>query len=83
MIMHIKAHLAQFQEHVAVQLDFKNAFCTLHRQTCLEVVSGLLGSQPPMVSGDLQYANSTCAFAAPWGWRSDSPPMMEFPKVTP
>ena len=26
MIMHIKAHLAQFQEHVAVQLDFKNAF---------------------------------------------------------
>ena len=47
MIMHIKAHLAQFQEHVAVQLDFKNAFCTLHRQTCLEVVSGLLESQPP------------------------------------
>ena len=46
MIMHIKAHLARFQEHVAVQLDFKNAFCTLHRQTCLEVVSGLLGSQP-------------------------------------
>ena len=46
MIMHIKAHLAQFPEHVAVQLDFKNAFCTLHRQTCLEVVSRLLGSQP-------------------------------------
>ena len=46
MIMHIKAHSAQFPEHVAVQLDFKNAFCTLHRQTCLEVVSGLLGSQP-------------------------------------
>ena len=44
--MHIKAHLAQFPEHVAVQLDFKNAFCTLHRQTCLEVVSRLLGSQP-------------------------------------
>ena len=30
----------------AVQLDFKNAFCTLHRQTCLEVVSKLLGSRP-------------------------------------
>ena len=47
MLMRIKAHLAQFPEHVAVQLDFKNAFCTLHRQTCLEVVSRLLGSQPP------------------------------------
>ena len=35
MIMHVKAHLARFPEHVAVQLDFKNAFCTLHRQTCL------------------------------------------------
>ena len=46
MIMHVKAHLAQFPEHVAVQLDFKNAFCTLHRQTCLEVVATLLGSQP-------------------------------------
>ena len=46
MIMHVKAHLAQFPEHVAVQLDFKNAFCTLHRQTCLEVVAALLGSQP-------------------------------------
>ena len=43
MLMHIKAHLAQFPEHVAVQLYFKNAFCTLDRQTCLEVVSGLLG----------------------------------------
>ena len=38
MLMHIKAHLARFPEHVAVQLDFKNAFCTLHHQTCLEVV---------------------------------------------
>ena len=47
MLMHIKARLAQFPEHVAVQLDFKNAFCTLHRQTCLEVVSRLLGSQAP------------------------------------
>ena len=46
MLMHIKAHLARFPEHVAVQLDFKNAFCTLHRQTCLEVVSKLLGSRP-------------------------------------
>ena len=42
MIMHVKAHLAQFPEHVAVQLDFKNAFCTLHRQTCLEVVAAAL-----------------------------------------
>ena len=47
MLMHIKAHLAQFPEHVAVQLDFKNALCTLHRQTCLEVVSRLLGLQHP------------------------------------
>ena len=81
MLMHIKAHLARFPEHVAVQLDFKNAFCTLHRQTCLEVVSKLLGSRlrglrrPPTFSPALPTSSLQ-------GMRTLSPHTMEYPRGT-
>ena len=42
----IKAHLAQHQEHVVACLDFKNAFGTIDRTTCLKALRELCPHQP-------------------------------------
>ena len=84
MLMHIKAHLARFPEHVAVQLDFQECFfapSTVRRVWRWWFLSfldpDLRGLRRPLTFSPALPTSS------PQGMRTLSPPTMEYPRGDP
>ena len=64
MLHHIQAHLRAHPDHVIMQLDLRNAFGTLRRETCIAQLAAALGGMPA-------WLGAMCS-RNPWWWPTRS-----------